>query len=94
MGFLSRKQKTVEPNSPTELAEPYADEVAEELDVHVPPTAEEAEGTPTPPEPDDVEIVVSQGFGNGLVRGSAAGREPRARPHRSPRSPPGCAPRT
>ncbi len=67
MGFLSRKQKTVEPNSTTELAEPYPDEVAEELDVHIPTGREEPEGSPTPPEPDDVEIVVSQGFGNGVV---------------------------
>ncbi len=64
MGFLSRKQKTVEPNSPTELAEPYADEIAEELDIRVPAAPEEADSTPTPPEPDDVEIVVSQGLGS------------------------------
>ncbi len=80
MGFLSRKQKTVEPHSATELAEPYAEEVAEELDVHVPPTAEVGEGTPTPPEPDDVEIVVSQGFGNGVVEEAPPAESPEPAP--------------
>ena len=61
MGFLSRKQKTVEPTSPTELIEPYAEEPAEEFDVQIAHHPEETDGSTTPPEPDDVEIVVSQG---------------------------------
>ena len=66
MGFLSRKQKTVEPPSPTELVEPYADEPVEEFDVQIPTHREEVAGSPTPPEPDDVEIVVSH-ESNGAV---------------------------
>jgi chromosome partitioning protein len=66
MGFLSRKQKTVESNSPTELAEPHEAELVEDFDVHRSPSPEaEAGSAPTPPEPDDVEIVVSQGSGEG-----------------------------
>ena len=67
MGFLSRKQKTVEPPSPTELVEPYPDESAEEFDVQIPADREQITGSPAPPEPDDVEIVVSQGSANGAV---------------------------
>jgi chromosome partitioning protein len=59
MGFLSRKQKTVDPPSPTELIEPYAEEPVEEFDVQIPTQREDAAGSPMPPEPDDVEIVVS-----------------------------------
>ncbi len=47
MGFLSRKQKTAESNSATEVVEP---------DEHGP----ERIDAPTPPEPEDVEITVSQ----------------------------------
>jgi hypothetical protein len=68
MGFLSRKQKTVESNSPTELAEPYEAEPVDDFDVHRSVSAEPQAGSaPTPPEPDDVEITVSQGPSAGVV---------------------------
>ncbi len=64
MGFLSRKQKTATSTSGTELAEPRENVPADEIDDRHPPAAEpEAVGTPTPPEPDDVEITVSEGPG-------------------------------
>ena len=96
MGFLSRKQKTVEPPSRPSSSSP-ADEPVEEFDVQIPTQREEAAGSPTPPEPDDVEIVVST---NPTAPAAEVSREPRtadarrARDRGSPRSRPGCAPRT
>jgi chromosome partitioning protein len=84
MGFLSRKQKTVETQSATELAEPYLEDIGEQIDVPA----------PMPPEPDDVEIVVSQGFGSEVVEEEppAEAPEPVSAEPEEPEEPPRMRP--